>query len=127
MSCAVLRRAKFLLPSCAHASIRILNHEQELKLDGEQLLALPNLVSVLTFHVIPGKILSTSLSEGLAAKSIEGSTLTFTLAGGAKVNGASITSVDIPASNGVVHLINKVRLHSAFSGTPVGKTRSRFA
>jgi uncharacterized surface protein with fasciclin (FAS1) repeats len=68
------------------------------------------LVAVLTYHVIAGKVLSTDLSEGLMAATVNGAEVTITLEGGAKVNGVTISAVDIMASNGVIHVIDKVLL-----------------
>ena len=49
-----------------------------------------------------------SLTEGMTAATVQGATVTFTLEGGAKVNDATITAADIAASNGVIHVIDKV-------------------
>jgi uncharacterized surface protein with fasciclin (FAS1) repeats len=68
------------------------------------------LVAVLTYHVVPGKVMSTDLSEGLKAATVQGSEVTITLDGGAKVNGAVISTADIAASNGVIHVIDSVIL-----------------
>lgn len=68
------------------------------------------LVSVLTYHVVPGKVISTDLSEGLKATTVQGGEVTITLEGGAKVNGATISTADIAASNGVIHVIDAVIL-----------------
>lgn len=68
------------------------------------------LVSILTYHVVPGAIKSTDLTEGMKAASVQGGELTFTLDGGAKVNGAVISTADIEASNGVIHVIDSVIL-----------------
>jgi uncharacterized surface protein with fasciclin (FAS1) repeats len=68
------------------------------------------LVAVLTYHVVPGKVMSTDLSEGLKAKTVQGSEVTITLEGGPKVNGAAISTPDIVASNGVIHVIDAVIL-----------------
>lgn len=77
----------------------------------EGLLAdIPALTKVLTYHVVPGKVMSTDLSEGLTAATVEGSDVTITLMGGAKVNGAAISTADIAASNGVIHVIDAVIL-----------------
>ena len=66
------------------------------------------LVSVLTYHVVPGKVMSSDLTEGMTAKTVQGGELTFTLDGGAKINGASVVTPDIEASNGVIHVIDQV-------------------
>ncbi|MES2846012.1 MAG: fasciclin domain-containing protein [Pseudomonadota bacterium] len=68
------------------------------------------LVAVLTYHVVPGKVMSTDLSEGLKAATVQGGEVTITLDGGAKVNGATISTADIEASNGVIHVIDAVIL-----------------
>lgn len=66
------------------------------------------LVSILTYHVVPGKVMSTDLSEGLKAKTVQGGEVTITLDGGPKVDGAVISTPDIEASNGVIHVIDSV-------------------
>ena len=68
------------------------------------------LVSILTYHVVPGKVMSTDLSEGLKAATVQGQEVTITLDGGAKVNGATISTADIEATNGVIHVIDAVIL-----------------
>lgn len=68
------------------------------------------LVAILTYHVVPGKVMSTDLSEGLKAATVQGGEVTITLEGGAKVNGATISTADIEASNGVIHVIDAVIL-----------------
>ena len=68
------------------------------------------LIAVLTYHVIPGKVMSTDLSEGLMAATVQGQEVTITLDGGAKVDGAVISAADIEATNGVIHVIDSVIL-----------------
>jgi transforming growth factor-beta-induced protein len=66
------------------------------------------LTKVLTYHVAAGRVLASQLTEGQTIPSLEGTPLTITLAGGAKVNGVPITTTDIITANGVVHLISGV-------------------
>jgi uncharacterized surface protein with fasciclin (FAS1) repeats len=66
------------------------------------------LQKVLTYHVVPGRILAEDLVDGQTVTTVEGSTLTIDLDGGATVNGVAITTTDIEATNGVVHLIDGV-------------------
>ena len=68
------------------------------------------LIAVLTYHVVAGKVMSTDLTEGMTAATVQGSEITITLEGGAKVNGAVISAVDVEASNGVIHVIDAVIL-----------------
>lgn len=71
------------------------------------------LTAVLTYHVVPGQVMSSDLSEGLTATTVQGSPVTITLAGGPKVAGASIVTPDVAASNGVIHVIDQVILPPA--------------
>lgn len=66
------------------------------------------LTAILTYHVVPGAVMSTDLTEGMTAATVNGADVTITLDGGAKVNGATITTADIAASNGVIHVIDTV-------------------
>lgn len=66
------------------------------------------LVGILTYHVVPGAVKSTDLTEGMSAATVQGAPVTFSLEGGAMVNGAKITAADIEASNGVIHVIDTV-------------------
>jgi uncharacterized surface protein with fasciclin (FAS1) repeats len=74
------------------------------------------LTSVLTYHVVPGAVLSGSLKDGMVVTTVEGQPLkvgmtpsgvTLTDATG---NTASVAKADIEAGNGVVHVINSVLL-----------------
>ncbi|MFC7706461.1 fasciclin domain-containing protein [Plastorhodobacter daqingensis] len=66
------------------------------------------LVAILTYHVVPGAVMSADLSEGLTAMTVQGSEVTITLEGGPKIDGANIVTPDIEASNGVIHVIDAV-------------------
>jgi uncharacterized surface protein with fasciclin (FAS1) repeats len=68
------------------------------------------LVAVLTYHVVGAKVMSTDLKEGQKAKTVQGEEVTISLKGGASVSGAKVAKADIEASNGVVHVIDKVIL-----------------
>lgn len=66
------------------------------------------LTAILTYHVVPGKVMSTDLTEGMKAATVNGAEITITLDGGPKVNGVVISGADIAASNGVIHVIDSV-------------------
>lgn len=70
------------------------------------------LSKVLRYHVVPGRVLAADLREGQEVTTVEGTTLRITLAGGARVNNARITTTDIETDNGVVHLIDGVLTES---------------
>lgn len=77
----------------------------------EGLLADPDaLTAILTYHVVPGKVMSTDLSDGMTAATVNGADITITTEGGVMVNDASVAAADVEASNGVIHVIDKVIL-----------------
>ena len=78
------------------------------KADLDALLAdKAKLSSVLTYHVVPGKVMSKDVKAG-KVKTVEGSSLTVSTMGGVKVDNANVTAVDIVADNGVIHVIDTV-------------------
>ena len=80
----------------------------------ESLLAdIPALTNVLTYHVIAGKVMSTDLTNGMEAATVQGQTVTIMTEGGVTVNGATVVTADIEASNGVIHVIDAVILPPA--------------
>jgi uncharacterized surface protein with fasciclin (FAS1) repeats len=68
------------------------------------------LAAILTYHVIPGEVMSSDLTEGMTATTVNGADVTFTLEGGPMINGANIIQPDVDASNGVIHVIDAVIL-----------------
>ncbi|WP_095588780.1 fasciclin domain-containing protein [Actibacterium ureilyticum] len=68
------------------------------------------LVSILTYHVVPGKVMSTDLSDDMMAATVQGGEVMIDLDNGVMVNDATVTAADIEASNGVIHVIDKVIL-----------------
>ena len=68
-----------------------------------------DLQQVLTYHVVPGTYTAADLTDGQKLKTVEGQDLTVSITDGVvKVNDATVEATDITASNGVVHVINKV-------------------
>jgi uncharacterized surface protein with fasciclin (FAS1) repeats len=67
------------------------------------------LVKILTYHVVSGTILSTDLKAGKVV-TLEGSPVTIRLGKSVTVNDARVVKADIKASNGVIHVIDKVIL-----------------
>lgn len=66
------------------------------------------LVSILTYHVVPGKVMSGDLSDGMMAETVQGENVTIGTEGGVTVNGANVVTADIETSNGVIHVIDGV-------------------
>lgn len=67
------------------------------------------LSKVLTYHVVSGKTMSADLKDGQMITTLEGNKLKVTIKDGkVMINGANVISADIPASNGVIHVIDKV-------------------
>jgi uncharacterized surface protein with fasciclin (FAS1) repeats len=80
------------------------------KADLDALLAdKAKLTAVLTYHVIPGAVMSKDVKAGMV-KTVQGSSLTVSTMGGVKVDNANVTAVDIVADNGVIHVIDSVAL-----------------
>jgi uncharacterized surface protein with fasciclin (FAS1) repeats len=67
------------------------------------------LTSVLTYHVVSGKVMAKDVKAG-KVKTVQGSDLTVATAGGVMVDGAKVTATDIVADNGVIHVIDSVVL-----------------
>lgn len=65
------------------------------------------LKSILTYHVVPSLVMSADVTAGDVA-TVEGSTIKIATDGGVTVNGAMVTTVDVTASNGVIHAIDQV-------------------
>lgn len=66
------------------------------------------LTKVLTYHVVPGKVMAADVKAG-AVKTVQGSTLTVSTAGGGvMVDAAKVLKTDIAADNGVIHVIDTV-------------------
>ena len=65
------------------------------------------LTSILTYHVVPGKVMAADVKAG-KVKTVQGSEITVTTAGGVMVDKAKVTATDIVADNGVIHVIDTV-------------------
>ena len=66
------------------------------------------LASILTYHVVPGKVMAAQVKPG-QVKTVQGQSLTVsTMNGAVMVNNANVVKTDIVASNGVIHVIDSV-------------------
>ncbi|ATG34725.1 MULTISPECIES: fasciclin domain-containing protein [Phaeobacter] len=66
------------------------------------------LVEILTYHVVPGKVMSGDLVDDMKAATVQGSEVTIDLDSGVMVDEATVTTADIEAENGVIHVIDTV-------------------
>ena len=68
-----------------------------------------DLTSILTYHVLVGKIMSTDLSDGMKAKTLNGNEVTVHLKEGKVfINDAEVVLADVETDNGIIHAVNKV-------------------
>ena len=66
------------------------------------------LTQILTYHVVAGEVMSTDIEPG-KVPTVEGEDITIKVTDGAvTVNGANVTTADVEASNGVIHVIDEV-------------------
>jgi len=66
---------------------------------------------ILTYHVVPGEVRAADVVKLQSAKAVSGDSIAVkTTNGKVHVDGASVTRTDIPASNGVIHVIDAVIL-----------------
>ena len=67
------------------------------------------LTSILTYHVVPGKIMSKDIAgKALKAKSVQGAEISVDATKGVMVDTAKVVTADIETSNGVIHVIDTV-------------------
>ena len=81
------------------------------KIPKEQLDALLKdkvmLTKVLTYHVVPGKVMAKDVKAG-KVPTVEGASLTVATQGGVSVDQAKVIKTDIVADNGVIHVVDRV-------------------
>jgi len=78
------------------------------------------LTEVLEYHVVAGKIESTALTNGEKIKTLEGEDVTVTIDGTTvKIDNAMVTTANVNAANGVVHIIDKVLIPPGFTAPTI--------
>jgi uncharacterized surface protein with fasciclin (FAS1) repeats len=81
------------------------------KADLQALLAdKAKLTKVLTYHVVPGRVMAADVAKLKEAKTVEGQAVKIDTSSGVKVDGANVIKADVAASNGVIHVIDSVIL-----------------
>ena len=69
------------------------------------------LISVLTYHVVPGKVMSKDIKPSQMVQTVNGQQVSIKLSyGKVSVDGATVTAADVEADNGVIHVIDTVIL-----------------
>ena len=72
---------------------------------------IPKLTKILTYHVVSGKVLAADVVNLDSAPTVEGSSVKIDASnGGVKINDSNVTTADVVADNGVIHLIDSVLL-----------------
>lgn len=69
---------------------------------------IPKLKKILTYHVVSGKVMAADVVKLKSAKTVEGEDVKIDSSNGVKVNDATVTTPDVAADNGVIHIIDKV-------------------
>ena len=85
----------------------------DLGLTAEELLASDDLAGILTYHVVPAKILAADAiaADGTEVATVNGDTIDVAVDdGNVMIDGATVTTADLIAGNGVVHVIDSVIL-----------------
>jgi uncharacterized surface protein with fasciclin (FAS1) repeats len=70
------------------------------------------LTAILTYHVVPGRVMAADVVKLSYAKTVEGQDVKIDTKDGVHINGAKVVKTDIEASNGVIHVIDTVLIPS---------------
>jgi len=77
----------------------------------QSLLATPDtLADVVGYHLVPGRITAADIAERISAETLQGEELAISNNGAIRIDGARLVSGDVKASNGVIHIIDRVLL-----------------
>ncbi len=69
---------------------------------------IPKLKKILTYHVVSGKVMAADVTKLKSAKTVEGSDVKIDATHGVKINDSMVTTADVMADNGVIHIIDTV-------------------
>jgi uncharacterized surface protein with fasciclin (FAS1) repeats len=69
---------------------------------------IPKLTKILTYHVVPGKVMAADVVKLKSAKTVEGSEVKIDASNGVKINSSTVVTPDVAADNGVIHIIDTV-------------------
>jgi uncharacterized surface protein with fasciclin (FAS1) repeats len=68
------------------------------------------LTAILTYHVVPGKVMAADVIKLASAKTVQGQSISIDSSSGVMVDNANVIQTDIITSNGVIHVIDSVIL-----------------
>ena len=71
---------------------------------------IPKLQSILTYHVVQGKVMAADVVKLSEAKTLQGQAVRIDASSGVKINSARVVKADVAADNGVIHVIDEVLL-----------------
>jgi uncharacterized surface protein with fasciclin (FAS1) repeats len=71
---------------------------------------IPKLQSILTYHVVAGKVMASDVVKLGEAKTLQGQAVRIDSSSGVKINSARVVKADVAADNGVIHVIDEVLL-----------------
>ena len=71
------------------------------------------LADILLYHVLDSEVPASAVTDCLSATTVNGNSLSFAVGDGVTVNGANVTATDVPNSNGIIHVIDKVLIPTA--------------
>lgn len=66
------------------------------------------LTAILTYHVVPGKLMAADVVRSTQLPTVQGQSITVSTEGGVRVDNANVIQTDIEADNGVIHVIDQV-------------------
>lgn len=66
------------------------------------------LTAILTYHVVPGKLMAADVVRSSQLQTVQGQSITVSTEGGVRVDEANVIQTDIEADNGVIHVIDRV-------------------
>ena len=69
---------------------------------------IPKLKQILTYHVVAGKVMAADVVKMKSATTVEGSDVKVDASSGVKINDSTVTTPDVAADNGVIHIIDTV-------------------
>lgn len=68
----------------------------------------PKLKKILTYHVVAGKVMAADVVKLKSATTVEGSDVKIDASHGVKINSSTVTTADVAADNGVIHIVDTV-------------------